>query len=237
MSPDRRSGLIAVGVFALVSALGGPGQAQTITAPTLTMAPVDQYLMDRNAEIALARTAAPAAVSGDAAVLVFGPHGYESAVKGKNGFVCLVERSWLLNYDDPAFFRADVRLPMCLNPPAVQSHMALNDRATQLALAGRNKTQMFESIKADYDKKALPLPAPGSMCFMLSKQQYFGPVYGNADPHLMFWFAQADRMTWGAGIPGSPIYVNQNAPDPITTFVISAPKWSDGTPSPTMEMH
>ena len=51
MSPDRRSGLIAVGVFALVSALGGPGQAQTITAPTLTMAPVDQYLMDRNAEI------------------------------------------------------------------------------------------------------------------------------------------------------------------------------------------
>ena len=47
---------------------------------------------DRNAEIVLARSAAPEAISRDADVLVLGQHGYETAVKGKNGFVCAVER-------------------------------------------------------------------------------------------------------------------------------------------------
>jgi hypothetical protein len=57
------------------------------------MAPLDQYLMvDRDAEIAMARSAAPEAISRDAYVLVLGRHGYETAVKGKNGFVCVVER-------------------------------------------------------------------------------------------------------------------------------------------------
>jgi hypothetical protein len=68
------------------------------------MAPLDQYLMvDRDAEIAMARSAAPEAISRDADVLVLGRHGYETAVKGKNGFVGVMERSWMLPYDDPEF--------------------------------------------------------------------------------------------------------------------------------------
>jgi hypothetical protein len=48
------------------------------------MAPIEQYLAaSASAEIALARTAAPTSVSGDASVLVLGKHGYETAVKGK----------------------------------------------------------------------------------------------------------------------------------------------------------
>ncbi len=59
------------------------------------MAPVEQYLVaDRNAEIALARSAGPAAVSDKAEILVLGAHGYETAVQGSNGFVCFQERSW-----------------------------------------------------------------------------------------------------------------------------------------------
>lgn len=54
------------------------------------MAVLDQYLMERNAEIALARSAAPDSISRDADVFVLGPHGYEIAVKGKNEFVCVV---------------------------------------------------------------------------------------------------------------------------------------------------
>jgi len=68
-------------------------RAQDAKAPYPTMAPPDQYLMERNAEIALARSAAPESISRDAEVLVLGRHGYESADKGKNGFVCMVERS------------------------------------------------------------------------------------------------------------------------------------------------
>jgi hypothetical protein len=208
-------------------------QAEDAKAPYTSIAPLDQYLMsDRNAEIALARSAAPAAISGDAEILVLGRKGYETAVKGKNGFACLVERSWMAPYDDPEFLNPDQRAPLCLNPPAARSHLPLTFKATELALAGMSKTQMFDNIKAAFLKKELPMPEPGSMCYMMSKQQYFGRKNGNADPHLMFWFPQTDNVTWGAGLSGSPVYVHQDSPDPITTFIISVAKWSDGTDAP-----
>jgi hypothetical protein len=57
------------------------------------MAPVDQYLMERNAEILLARRPLP--IPYPATPRSLGRQGYETAVRGKNGFVCLVERSWM----------------------------------------------------------------------------------------------------------------------------------------------
>src|SRR6202050_5988702 len=56
--------------------------------------PVTQYLMDRNAAIALARSAAPEDISKDASVLVLTPNGWETAVKGTNGVVCMVGAAW-----------------------------------------------------------------------------------------------------------------------------------------------
>src|SRR6266481_4969346 len=73
------------------------------------MAPVDQYLMERNAEILLARSAAPDSISSDATILVLGRQGYETAVRGKNGFVCMVERSWMEAFDSPEFWNPKVR--------------------------------------------------------------------------------------------------------------------------------
>src|SRR5271163_2646469 len=220
-------------VLIVVLSLAHQAQAQNAKAGYSSMAPVDQYLIaDRNAEIALARSAAPESISRDAEVLVLGRHGYETVSKGKNGFVCIVERSWMSPYDDPEFLNPDQRLPLCLNPPAARSHLLFTLKATELALAGLSKAQIFDAIKAAFDKKELPLPEPGSMCYMMSKQQYFGRKYGNADPHLMFWFPQTDNVAWGAGLPGSPVYVHQDSPDPITTFIISVGKWSDGTAAP-----
>src|ERR1700745_3075091 len=96
-----------LGAFTLVIVLGAycQAQAQGPKAPYPIMASLDQYLItDRNAEIALARSAAPASISNDARVLVLGRHGYETAVEGKNGFVCLVERSWMSHFDSPEFW-------------------------------------------------------------------------------------------------------------------------------------
>jgi hypothetical protein len=88
------------------------------------MAPLDQYLMDRNAESAMARSAAPEAISRDAEILVLGRHGYETAVKGKNGFVCAVERGWMGpfegNFTD-GFWNPKLRGPICYNPLAVRT--------------------------------------------------------------------------------------------------------------------
>jgi hypothetical protein len=49
----------------------------------------------------------------------------------------------------------------------------------------------------------------------------------------MFWFPKTDDMFWGGGLPGSPVYVHQYSPQPITEFIISVSKWSDGTAVPT----
>jgi hypothetical protein len=223
---------IALGSFALVivPSPSWPARAQNSGPLYERMGLIDQYLMtDRNTEIAFARTAAPESISRDAEVLVLGRHGYETAVKGKNGWVCVVERSWMAPFDDPEFLNPDQRVPLCLNPPAARTHLPLTFKTTELAMAGQSKTQMFDNIKAAYDKQELPLPELGAMCYMMSKQQYFGRKAGNADPHLMFWFPQKDRVNWGADFPGSPVDVHQYSPQPITEFDISVSKWSDGT--------
>jgi hypothetical protein len=203
------------------------------TQANVSMAPLNQYLIeDRNGEIALARSAAPEAISRDATVLVLTRHGYETAVKGTNGFVCVVNRSWMLPFDNPEFWDPAVRLPFCLNPPAARSVLPLSLKEAEWVLAGLTKPQLFERTKTAFADHELPLPEPGSMCYMMSKQQNFGPKIGNADSHLMFWFPQKDHMAWGAELPGVPVDVHQYDPQPITEFAISVSKWSDGTPSP-----
>jgi hypothetical protein len=235
MLKTSKSAVIVVTMTLIGGGTGGIAQAQGAPASPVSMAPLDQYLIpDRNDEIALARTAAPKSVSLDAEVLVFGRQGYETAVRGKNGFVCLVERSWMLPFDNPEFWNPRVRLPLCLNPPAARSHLPLTLKEAEWAVSGLSRTQLLDRTKTAFDKGELPVPAPGSMCYMMSKQQNFGPKYGNADPHLMFWFPQKDNMVWGAELPGSPVYLHQYSPQPITEFTISVSKWSDGSAAAPM---
>jgi hypothetical protein len=149
------------------------------------MAPIEQYLMDRNAAIALARSAAPESISRDAEVSVLGRHGYKTAVKGKNGFVCVVERSWMSPFDDPQFWNPKLRGPLCFNPPAARSFLPLAYKRTVLVLAGLSKAQIIDGIKA-FDKKELPPLEPGGMCYMMSSKVYLNDSAGHWVPHLMF---------------------------------------------------
>jgi len=222
---------IAVNV-ALVMILGTGWQAiaQDAKTPYPSMAPVEQYLMeDRSAEIALAQSAAPESISRDAEVLVLGRHGYETAVKGKNGFVCIVERSWTAPIDDPNFWNPKLRGPLCLNAAAARSYLPRTIKKTDLVLGGRTKAQMIETIAAAIDKKELPTIEPGAMCYMLSKQGYLSDRAGHWHPHLMFFFSQAAPATWGADLPGSPIFAFDDTWEHLTTFLVPVREWSDGT--------
>ena len=224
--------------FALVVLLGVAWQAQAQDAktPYPSMAPLEQYLIaDRDAEIALARSAAPESISRDAEVLVLGRHGYETAVKGKNGFVCIVERSWTAPIDNPNFWNPKLRGPLCLNPPAARTYLPLTIKKTELVLAGQSKAEMFDSIKAAFDKKELPTLEPGAMCYMLSRQGYLNDSVGHWHPHLMFFVPQTDAVTWGADLPGSPILASDDPQDRLTIFMIPVAKWSDGTADHTDE--
>jgi hypothetical protein len=229
---------IAFGTLMLVVVMSAVSQtqAQDPKTPYPSMAPLDQYLMaERNAEIALARSAAPESISHDAEVMVLGGHGYETAVKGNNGFVCMVERSWAAGIDDPDFWNPKLRAPICLNPSAARSYLPLTIKKTELVLAARSKAQMFEDIKAAFDKKELPTLESGAMCYMMSKQQYLGDGNGHWHPHLMFFVPQTDAAIWGADLPGAPILRLDNAPDPLTIFLVPVAKWSDGTAAPIDE--
>ncbi len=224
------------GAFALIIVLTIPWQvrAQDVKAPYPSMAPLDQYLMERNAEIALARSAAPESISQDAEVMVLGRHGYETAVKGKNGFVCMVERSWSSGIDDPEFWNPKLRGPTCLNPPAARSYLPLTIKKTEMILAGRSKAQMFEDMHAALDKKELPALESGAMCYMLSKQGYLSDRGGHWHPHLMFFLPLTDAAAWGAGLPGSPVVgAFTDTPERMTVFLVPVAKWSDGTDAST----
>src|SRR5271170_3343251 len=219
----------------LVTALAGaclPAQSQEAAAPYSKMAPVEQYLMtDRSAEIAMARSAAPPSISDDAQVMVLGRHGYETVVKGKNGFVCIVERSWMAPFDFGQFWNPKMRGPICFNPPAVRSILPLTIKRTELVLAGLSKSQIIDGIKA-FDVKELPALEPGAMCYMMSKQGYLNDSARHWVPHLMFYVPLTDPKSWGADLPGSPVLLNpqfQGTREPITEFMVPVPNWSDGT--------
>ena len=223
---------IALGSLTLVVVPGSawPAQARGTDAPYSSIAPLDQYLMaDRNAEIALARSAAPDSISQAAEVMVLGRHGYETVVKGKNGFVCMVERSWTAGSDDPEFWNPKLRAAICFNPPAARSYLPITLKKTELVLAGQSKAQMFNSIKDAFDKKELPTMESGAMCYMLSRQSYLNDRDGHWHPHLMFFVQQTDTATWGANLPGSPILASGDPEDRLVVFLIPVAKWSDGT--------
>ena len=227
---------IALRSFALVVVVAAAWQvpAQDAKTPYPNMAPLDQYLMERDAEIALARTAAPESISQDADVMILGRHGYETVVKGKNGFVCMVERSWMAPIDDPDFWNPKGRAPICLNPAAVRSYLPRTIRKTDVMLATKSKVQMVADIKAALDKKELPAIESGAMCYMLSKQGYLSDLGGHWHPHLMFFAPLTDPTAWGAGLPGSPVIAFKGAEE-MTVFLVPVTRWSDGTAAPVFE--
>lgn len=232
----RKKKAHAIKSFALlvvldIVVLGMACQAMAQDAATTytKMAPVDQYVMaDRNAEIALARSAAPESISRDAEVQVLGRRGFETAVKGKNGFVCIVGRGWT-SAADPDFWNPKVRVPMCVNAPAARSYLVRLAKETEWGLAGRTQAQMNEAIPAAIKNKELPPMEPGAMCYMMGKQGYGGDSTPHWPPHLMFFYSDTDPAIWGANLPGSPVVAVADPTEHLTQFVVPVERWSDGT--------
>ena len=229
--------MIAMGFFALGFALGTArhAQAQDAKNPYPSMAPLDQYLIpDRDAEIAMARSAAPPSISHDATVMVLGKNGYETAVEGTNGFVCVVERAWMSKFDSPEFWNPRGRGPDCYNPPAARTVLPILFLRTKFVLAGKSREEIYESMKAAIEKKELPPLEPGGMAYMLSKQGFLNSRCGNCSPHLMFYVPVKDAHTWGAAPLGTdaPVLLATHfngAPEPVTEFIVLVTEWSDGT--------
>ena len=226
--------MIAPGVCGLAFLLGGIGSACADNAKSAypAMAPGEQYrVASVSEEIALSRSAAPTSISGDASILTLGDHGYETAIKGGNGFVCLVQRSWAAGFDDAEFWNPKLRAPICFNPAAARTVLPAYLERTEWAIAGVSKADMISRTGAELAATRIATPEPGALAFMMSKQQYLGDLATHWHPHLMFFFAHADVADLGADLRGSPVFAARDDLEPITTFFVLVPQWSDGTPA------
>ncbi len=228
--PSLVTSLCLVGVAILATAQLAQAQAQPALYPAA--APLDQYLIaDQAAEIELARSAAPASISGEAEVLVLGRDGYTTAVKGKNSFVCLVERSWGKSTDDAEFWNPKVRAPHCLNTPAAKTYLPIYLMKTKLVMAAKSKEQIAEALESAWDSKELPKLEPNAMCYMMSKDQYLQDNGGHWHPHMM-WYVPGDaEKSWGANLAGVPALSGYVPQDRMTVLMVVVNHWSDGTPA------
>ncbi len=211
-------------------------------APYAKRAPIEQYLMDRDFEIAMARSAAPDAIAKDATILVLTRHGFGAAVKGKNGWTCIVDRGWGGMLDYPEFWNPKIRAAGCLNPAASRSVLPYDLKRAELILAGRSKEEIIVATQAAIAKKELPMLEPGAMSYMMSKTNYLFDQGDHAMSHVMFYTAD-DGASLGANLANSPVMgVNYWSFSPDTypqlkTFprvfvsLIMADRWSDGTPA------
>jgi hypothetical protein len=197
------------------------------------MSPLSQYLMpSQQAEIALARSAAPPSISDLATVMVLGPHGYTTAVKGTNGFLCIVERSWGAATSFTEFWNPHIRAPICFNAAAARSFAPIYLLKTRLVLAGQSRSGIAHAVDSAFASGQLPALAPGAMCYMMSRQQYLNDEGKSWHSHLMFFVRGQVASNWGANLPGSPVIAANDPEERVTIFMVWVGHWSDGTPAP-----
>ncbi len=236
---------IVAGVLALLILVPAGMNAQSdMKKKYPKMGPIDEYLMNRDTEIEMARTAAPVAISHDATVLVLKRKGWVTAVKGSNGFVCMVERAWASSIDFPKVWNPKIKGPDCLNPAAAQTILPIVYKLTQMGLAGDSEQERIAGIQAAFAKKEIPPLEPGAIGFMMSKEQYLSDSEPhNFVPHVMVFVpTRKTDSEWGAWLPHVPLgsasywFPNpghdsplEHELPPLRVLFIEVPKWSDGT--------
>jgi len=165
-------------------------------------------------------------------VLVLGDRGYETAVKGKNGFVCFVERSWAAGFDDPEFWNPKTRAPNCFNAPAARTELPQYLMRTEWVLAGASMQEMKAKTRSAIASHEFKSPEPGALSFMLSKNGYVSDdAAGPWFPHVMFFVPHGQAAAWGAGLESSPILGKESSDIESTVLFVPVRRWSDGSPA------
>jgi hypothetical protein len=212
------SGSLATGVILIMCIGAGPAAAQ--------YPPISEYLMPRDAEIALAKSAAPANISGLATIKVLTASGYQVARNGNNGFVCMVLRGWAAPTYTPAQFRnlvydAKVHAPICFNPEAARTVMPYYELRTKLGMEGKTPDQMAEAVQEAYVKGKLPRRGEVTFAYMWSADQILGPGIGAWHPHMMVFAPYYENSMLGGNEFGSALpQVSDDAGTPFTVVLI-----------------
>jgi len=208
-------------LLAAMAALSTGANAQQSKYP-----PIDRYLMPRDAELALARTAAPPSLSERATIKVLTRSGFVVAHEGNNGAVCMVMRGFAAPTYTPAQFRdlvydPTVRAPICFTAPAAKVAMPYYEMRTTLALEGRDPDQIAAAVKAAYTKGTLPRRDGVTFAYMWSAHQHLASGIGAWHPHVMLFAPNYDNAMVGGNPFGSLLpQVTDDAGTPFTVVVI-----------------
>jgi hypothetical protein len=211
--------------FALVS-LTASLEVATVWAQGAKYPPLSDYLMPRDAEIALARSAAPAGISDRATIKVLTRSGYSIAHEGDNGVVCMVMRGFSAPTYTPAPFRdlvydASVHAPICFTPPAARTAMPYYELRTRRAMEGKSPDQIAEAVRAAYVKGELPRRDAVTFAYMWSAHQHLASGIGAWHPHMMVFAPYYENAMVGGNEFGSPLpQVTDDAGTPFTVVVI-----------------
>jgi len=217
----------------LLAAMALPFAAQAADEGLPTRGPIAPYLMsDSRTEIALARTGGPPSIAAKAEVLVLTPNGFETAVKGTNGWVCIVERSWATAFNDMEFWNPKERGPDCLNPPAARTEIPQQIQEAKWVVAGLSRQEMAEKTKAAFLDHSFRSPEPGAFGFMLSKEGHLNHAHGPWLPHMMFFVAEDQIVNYGSSVDKSPVQSDDRGPYESAMIYVPVSAWSDGTSAP-----
>jgi len=195
-------------------------------SPFPSRPPLRDYLMPRDAEIALARSAAPASISDRATIKVLTPSGFEVASQGDNGAVCLVMRGFSAPTYTPAQFRdlvydPTVHAPICFTAPAAKTAMPYYELRTKLAMEGKGPDQIARAVEAAYDAGQLPHRDAVTFAYMWSADMQLGPGIGAWHPHVMVFAPKYDNAMVGGFAFGSPLpQLTDDAGTPFAVVVI-----------------
>ena len=213
---------IAHAALALAAALSvGGARAQAPKYP-----PLANYMMPRDSEIALAKTAAPENIASHASIAILTSAGFTRVHDGDNGFVCVVMRGWSAPTFTPVPFRnfvydATIRAPICFDPIAAKSVLPYYELRTTLGMAGKGPDQITEGVQAAYKTGKLPKRDAVSFDYMFSPHQMLGQGIGTWHPHMMVFVPNYVNATLGNNPLGGPTpEVTDDGGTPFAVVVI-----------------
>ena len=188
--------------------------------------PLRDFLLPREAEIALARSAAPPSVTDRATIKILTESGYRVAQPGDNGFVCMVLRGWSAPTFTPGFVRdlvyePRVQAPICFNPVAARTVLPYQELRAKLGMAGKSPDEIRDAVEAAYANGAIPAIDGIGFAYMWSADQFLAPPIGAWRPHVMVYTPYySNAMLGGHSFDSALPHVTDDEGTPFCVTVI-----------------
>jgi len=214
---------LAFMLIPLLAALD-PGRVQ---AQSPTYPPLREYMMAADAEVALARSAAPDKVSSRASVKTLTTSGYKIAVQGDNGFVCMVMRGWSAPSFTPVqerqlVYDAKLRAPICFDPVASRTVLPLQELRAKLGMEGKDPDAIAHEVASAYALGRLPKMEGVAFGYMWSAGQHLGGNAGAWRPHMMVYAPYYKNSMLGDNeVAGSMPFVGSDEGTPFSVIVVA----------------